>query len=53
MTDKVVKWQRSSGSIIELRDTKAMQAFAESQGWKKKRKPKKVDHDRDSGNNNQ
>lgn len=48
----MIKYKRKSGSIIELKDTPEMAAFAKSQGFEKETKPKKkekvVTNDRNS-----
>ena len=52
----MIKWERPSGSIIELKDTENFDRYARANGWKKKsRKSKKVEvikHD-DSGTSGQ
>lgn len=48
----MIKYKRSNGSVIELKDTPQMAEFAKSQNWEKV-KPKKVKKDaRNSGTNN-
>ena len=49
----MLKYKRKSGSIIELKDTPEIKAFAEKQGWEQvKKKPKKAASDGNSADSN-
>ena len=41
----MIKWNRPSGSTIELKDTEELESFATSQGWTKD-KPKRTRRNR-------